>query len=532
MHAAIRHAVPTLVSLVLAGFCAGTVVGAPPPELEEGREEFNDMVPALLPKRIPDTTAGRQFRWVMEALNTGLLGDGKSDEAKAQAKRFAPEFLADVSIRELANELREIHEDAFDGKTAVVARVSSPRDDNIAAVIGTPGGKTFLDVLLWTDDKTGTIAALRFTKSGGSTGGDGGGGGGDDKGGGSKAGWDDVGGELEDLPGQTSFGVYEVKPLDPAKPAEALQLIPIAGARENEAGAIGSTFKLYVLGALAEDIAAGTLAWNTNIAIRDEWKSLPSGTMQLVKAGQTYQVATFAMNMISISDNTATDHLIHTLGRERIEAYTNARNSNTAKNTPFLTTREMFALKLSDDETLLERYADATTEERRAMLPPEGDLGLELPSLESAGSWAEPRAINTVEWFASPKECCLAMARLRELEQVAGMEPLGKILRKNPGISFDSEVWKSTAFKGGSEPGVMNGTWLLQRADDRWFTISVTWNDSDNAIDNEAFLAIVERAVQVLAREGGYREDEAIEAPPESDEAPDADAEPSPRKRG
>jgi hypothetical protein len=509
---------------------------APPPQLEQGRQEFNDMAPAILPQRIPDTTAGRQFRWVMEALNSGLLGDGKGDEAQAAKTRFTPEFLIDVPIRELAKELREIRDDAFDGTSAVVVRIAASRDDNIAAVIGTPGGKTFLDVLLWTDDKAGTIAALRFTKSGGMTagepagkGGDKGGGGGE--GGGKRGGWDDVGDSLDDLPGQTSFGAYEIKPRDPQRPDEALELLPIAGSREEHVGAIGSTFKLYVLGALAEEIAAGTLAWETKIAVRDEWKSLPSGTMQLVGAGVEHPVSTYALNMISISDNTAADHLIQRLGRERVERYTNAINDNTTKNTPFLTTREAFWFKLNDEPTVQEEYADADEPTRRAMLAPDGDAGRELPSLDAASQWGEPRAINTIEWFASPKDCCRAFARLRELEQLPGMAPLGKILRKNPGLAFDSEVWKSAAFKGGSEPGVINGTWLLQRADDRWFTISVTWNDAQQAVDNEAFIAIVERAVQILAREGGFRETQTVEPPPEGEEDPVPEDPASPRKR-
>lgn len=78
---------------------------------------------------------------------------------------------------------------------------------------------------------------------------------------------------------------------------------------------VGSVFKLYVLGALAQGVRDGRASWDEPLAVRDEWEALPSGRLQDWRAGDELPLVEFADLMISISDNTATDHLIHRLGR-------------------------------------------------------------------------------------------------------------------------------------------------------------------------------------------------------------------------
>ncbi len=70
--------------------------------------------------------------------------------------------------------------------------------------------------------------------------------------------------------------------------------------------------------------------------------------------------------MISISDNTAADMLIEAATREACEAaLVTQGNSDPERTMPFLTTRELFTLKLSDDQALLTAYIDADIDERR-----------------------------------------------------------------------------------------------------------------------------------------------------------------------
>ena len=112
--------------------------------------------------------------------------------------------------------------------------------------------------------------------------------------------------------------------------------------------AVASAFKLYVLGALAQAVAEGRASWQEQLAISNEHKSLPSGGMGALAAGTRRSLRYFAEQMISVSDNTAADHLIARLGRGAVEKQLVALGNHTATlDEPFLTTREIFALKLA-----------------------------------------------------------------------------------------------------------------------------------------------------------------------------------------
>ena len=53
--------------------------------------------------------------------------------------------------------------------------------------------------------------------------------------------------------------------------------------------------------------------------------------------------------------------------------------------------------------------------------------------------------------------------------------------------------------QGGSEPGVLNLSWLLQDHAGEWHVVTLTTNNPDAAIDAEAFRALAMRAI-ALAR--------------------------------
>lgn len=238
--------------------------------------------------------------------------------------------------------------------------------------------------------------------------------------------------------------------------------------------AVGSAFKLAVLAALKEEVAAGRRSWDEVVQLRPEWKSLPSGILQQWPDGAPLTLHTLAALMISLSDNTAADALVHLVGREAVEV-------RAPRNRPFLTTREAFILKGPGNEALLDRYRQADEAGRRAML---GELaGLPLPPAEAFG--AEPRALD-VEWFFSGRELCELMEEVRDL-------PLMAI---NPGLARPDE-WASVAFKGGSEPGVLNLTTALVARDGRRLCVAATWN-ADQALDETRFYALYSGLLDAL----------------------------------
>ncbi len=264
-----------------------------------------------------------------------------------------------------------------------------------------------------------------------------------------------------------------------------------------EAGAIGSAFKLYVLGALADAVAHSRVHWNTLLAIHEDWKSLPSGNMRLEPAGTKFTLLHYAQQMISVSDNTAADHLIHLLGRGAVEAQLTALgNHSAARDTPFLTTRELFALKLAAPASLSDEFAAAGSSKREQLLPRVDSL---TPTLAQASSWTTPRLIDTIEWFASPSDLATAIGRL-EADSQPGLAPVRQILAINPGIELDRSTWTYVGYKGGSEPGVLSLTWYLRRRVGRAFVLSIILNDPKQAISELAPVSIAQAAIALLAR--------------------------------
>ena len=268
-------------------------------------------------------------------------------------------------------------------------------------------------------------------------------------------------------------------------------------ARDADApGAIGSEFKLYVLGALAQAVRDKRAAWDEQLAIHDRWKSLPSGSMQDDAAGARFSLRYYAEQMISVSDNTAADHLIQRLGRAAVEhELVTFGNHAVVKNRPFLTTRESFALKLVAPPALVAAYTTGDARTRRALLARLDALPL---TVASTSSWFAPRQINTVEWFASPSDIARAMVALEALAREPGLGPVGSTLELNPGIQLDPSKWTTVAFKGGTEPGVLSLTWYLVRADGQAFVVSIVVNDAKYPLDENAAVGVAAHGIALL----------------------------------
>jgi hypothetical protein len=155
------------------------------------------------------------------------------------------------------------------------------------------------------------------------------------------------------LPAATSWGALDrgLRALAPQVGFAAAQISRgscrlIHGLSADRPRPLGSAFKLYVLGALGHAIADHHARWNERLRIRNAWKSLPSGVLQNAPAATALTLREFADLMISISDNTAADHLLHHLGRPAVERELGRLgNQHAGLDIPFPTTRELFALK-------------------------------------------------------------------------------------------------------------------------------------------------------------------------------------------
>ncbi len=281
--------------------------------------------------------------------------------------------------------------------------------------------------------------------------------------------------DLRNLPGQVSayFG-----PLDGDAPVLALNAdTPLA---------LGSTFKFYVLAALAKDIADGKRQWDDVVPL--SVKSFPSGAMQSFPENAPATLHTYASLMMSISDNTATDQLIKVLGRDRVyETFKASAHATPEISAPFLTTRELFLLKGGDKEQLA-AYADGMVDDRMAILAnleenPPGEAQV------FAAFAGKPVRID-VEWFSSPRD----LANLFEFMRLTADPEAFKIMSINKGIGDEYLTrWTYVGHKGGSEPGVRNLTWLLTDADGADYLLTLGWNNPDEDVSTQTLLGFAKR---------------------------------------
>ncbi|MEO1429631.1 MAG: serine hydrolase [Cyanobacteria bacterium J06633_8] len=271
--------------------------------------------------------------------------------------------------------------------------------------------------------------------------------------------------EFEKLPGKVSFLVKEDSQI-------------IADFNGKNSLEVGSAFKLAVLKTLKKQISSGKKSWSDIVILKNEDKSLASGILQTWPEDSQLTLQTLASLMISMSDNTATDILIKQVGRESIESI------SSSKNIPFLTTRELFTLKGSQNRKFLQRYRQGDEKQRRQIL-----AELANQPLPDVNEFIEtnPNALD-VEWFYNAEELC------QLIEEVADL-PLMSI---NPGIANPKD-WEQIAFKGGSEPGVINLTTWLKGKNGKQYCVVATWNNSNAPVDEGKFATLCGGVISFLA---------------------------------
>jgi hypothetical protein len=263
---------------------------------------------------------------------------------------------------------------------------------------------------------------------------------------------------------------------------------------------MASQFKLFVLGALADQVAAGRLTWDQTLTAEDASKSLgnapESGSLQFAAPGTKVSVEAVATKMISISDNTAADMLTSLVGREAVEQQVRRWTANASANEPFLTTREMLLLHYVAG--LADRYQATPRGRRGAFLAssvdplPLGDIG--------SGFSTEPRYVDEIEWFAAPDDLCRAFAGLQMLSKRPALSRALSIAlsREVGGIGLDGAVWPTVWFKGGSEPGVLTLGWLATNRHGATFVVEAMVSNPDAALSPDSAATLVGLAKQAF----------------------------------
>jgi beta-lactamase class A len=421
-----------------------------------------------LPPGVPDSPAGRQLTWVLGAMTSA------PSESEVTA-HFTQEFLAKVPAPTVIGLFRQIAA-ASPFTVESVSPSKESRPDELVAVVRPSRGPR-VSVVLAVDSASSRMRGLLFrpkldVKLAES--------------------WEEVQGALRAVAPLVSFLAAEV---------DGGKCVPISSIEPQKPLALGSTFKLYVLDALARQVASGKHGWNDPVAVQDALKSLPPGAMREEPDGKTFPIHYFAEQMISVSDNTAADHLLALVGRKAVEDAVKASgHAAPARLQPFLSTREAFALKMLSSPDERKAYVAADVAHKRTLLGAYAQRDTASAMAQTVSS-EEPISIDTIEWFASAEDLCKVMVDLHARADVAATAPVAAILSKNPGIPDENKQYAYVGFKGGGEPGVLNVTWLLQRArDGKWLVLTAGFNNPVSAVDELKAFAATASAREFLGR--------------------------------
>ena len=69
----------------------------------------------------------------------------------------------------------------------------------------------------------------------------------------------------------------------------------------------------------------------------------------------------------------------------------------------------------------------------------------------------------------------------------------------------DAKRWRYLGYKGGSEPGVIAMNFLAQARDGDWYVLSASWNNPAARVDEPRFVALMTRALNLLAQHAPAR---------------------------
>ncbi|MBQ1092084.1 serine hydrolase [Streptomyces sp. B93] len=246
----------------------------------------------------------------------------------------------------------------------------------------------------------------------------------------------------------------------------------------------GSAYKLYVLRALLKAVERGEVAWDDEVTVRPELRSLPTGDMQDLPDGTRVTVRETAHKMIAMSDNTAADLIADLVGREAVEdSLADSGHHDPSLLRPFLSSREVFELGWGEAR-LRQRWAAGDEAARRELLR---EIARPL-TVRGSDLGATVHQLG-LDWHMTAYDALRVLQRLREDGDRDASGTVEEIMTTYPGVPVDRERWPRVYFKAGSSPGVMMFCWLLQdRAQDAYVVVLQQAADEQKPIGDGLFL--------------------------------------------
>lgn len=298
--------------------------------------------------------------------------------------------------------------------------------------------------------------------------------------------WSDIDAELTASGARYSYQVSKVS-------AGKCELL--AGTNTELSLPLASIFKLYVLLAVAQAVNAGTVSWNDPLTITKQAKAVGSAGLEELPPGAKVSVRTAAQQMISASDNMATDLLIERLGPGAVErALAAAGHHDPASMTPFPTTHELFSVGWGEPD-LREQWKQASPQARAQLLKQTNSRPYEPDPARTH----TPASGYGAEWYGSAADICRVHAAL-QTAAVGTAEPVKQILSAIPGIDLDRTKWPYIGAKGGNLPGDLTFSWYaVDRAGQPWVvSFQLNWPRYRSPTAGSWLLAIVNQTFDLV----------------------------------
>lgn len=245
----------------------------------------------------------------------------------------------------------------------------------------------------------------------------------------------------------------------------------VAGANTAQSLPLASIFKLYVLYAVADAVRSGSLRWEDRLTVTDEVKALGSSKLEDLPEGSTVSVRTAADEMISTSDNMATDLLIGRIGTKAVEqALVDAGHHDPASMTPFPTMHELFSVGWGTPD-VHEQWVQATPEGRAELLQQTNSR----PYQPDPQRITVPASAYGLEWYGSAEDICRVHAALQEMA-VGPAAPVRDIMSIIPGVDLPPEQFPYVGAKAGNLPGDLTFSWYVEDSHRQPWVVSLQLN--------------------------------------------------------
>lgn len=273
------------------------------------------------------------------------------------------------------------------------------------------------------------------------------------------------------------------------------QCSAIAGTNPDLSLPLASIFKLYVLLAVADAVKAGTLHWTDQLTVTAEGKKLGSAGLAELQPGAQVSVRKAAQEMISASDNMATDLLIGQLGPGAISrALVAAGHHDPASMTPFPTMHELFSIGWGEPD-LREQWKNGSQQARTLLLQQTNSR----PYQPDPNRTQTPASADGIEWYGTAADICRVHAAL-QAAAVGEAAPVKQILSAVPGIDLDRSKWTYIGAKAGNLPGDLTFSWYaVDRTGQPWVvSFQLNWPRYRSATAATWLLSVATQAFNLI----------------------------------